>query len=108
MTYLYLLAMLAFGASSQCSAQPVDAVARGKLLYTTHCASCHTAQIHWREMKLVSNWNDLKFQVNRWQKAAVLGWGEEDIEQVSAYLNGVYYHFPDTEKIGLGLHGARK
>lgn len=97
---LFLALMLLLGANSEASAQPADALVRGKLLYATHCIACHAVEIHWREKKLVNNWNSLKTQVYRWQEAAGLRWSEDDIEQVSAYLSTEYYHFSDAGKIG--------
>lgn len=94
--------MLLLCVSSPSYAQLEDGLARGRLLYATHCVACHTAEIHWREKKLVTNWASLKFQIERWQDAAGLGWSEDDIGQVSVYLNATYYHFPLRDRINLG------
>lgn len=100
-TLLFALILLV-GKNVHSATQSGDELARGNLLYTTHCVSCHSLEIHWREKKLVRNWNDLKMQVSRWQKNAGLGWGKEDVEQVSSYLNVTFYHFPDLDNIGIG------
>lgn len=105
---LFLALILSFGAIAQPATQPADALVRGKLLYTTHCISCHAVEIHWRDKKLVNSWSDLKIQVQRWQQTAGLEWSSDDIEQVSAYLNEAYYHLPDAGKIGLGLQIIKK
>lgn len=94
-------AILLFGVSSPSGAQPVERLTRGQLLYTAHCVSCHTAEIHWREKKLVADLASLRVQVSRWQRAAGLGWSDNDIEQVSAYLDSMYYHFAASGRIGL-------
>lgn len=99
---LLLAVVFCLGSSAASCAQPADSQDRGRLLYGTHCISCHAADIHWREKRLVSNWSTLKAQVMRWQKIAELKWSEGDIELVAAYLNATYYHFSTTEKIGLG------
>jgi hypothetical protein len=70
---------------------------RGGLLYSTHCSTCHSSTIHWREQRLATDWKSLKFQVNRWQAYAKLGWTEEDIDDVVQYLNIHYYNFYTTE-----------
>lgn len=70
---------------------------RGELLYSTHCNTCHTSVIHWREQKLATDWKSLKGQVSRWQAYAKLGWREEDIVDVALYLNSRYYKFLSTE-----------
>lgn len=71
-------------------------VARGQLLYATHCNACHTTQIHWREQKLVTDWNSLTEQINRWQSVAGLGWSKDEIKDVAHYLNGMFYEYKDT------------
>ena len=75
--------------------------ARGELLYATHCSACHTSKVHWREQKLATDWNSLKAQVRRWQASIGLDWSEEEITDVTNYLNAVHYGFPATEQEGL-------
>lgn len=77
-------------------AQPAPGIAEspGYLLYSTHCAGCHSAQVHWRERKLVSDPSSLDAQVRHWQGKLGLGWSDEDIAAVAGYLNAVYYKFP--------------
>ena len=67
---------------------------RGAMLYENHCIECHTRQIHWREKKMVIDWKSLITQVDRWQDISGLEWSKTDIEEVSRYLNGKYYHYP--------------
>lgn len=38
-----------------------------QLLYETHCISCHSAQVHWRQNRLVKDWTTLRTQIDRWQ-----------------------------------------
>jgi mono/diheme cytochrome c family protein len=68
---------------------------RGELLYTTYCIGCHTAQVHWRDRKLVTSWPGLKAEVRRWQKTGGLSLDDDDIDAVARYLNVLYYHFPE-------------
>jgi mono/diheme cytochrome c family protein len=70
--------------------------ARGQLLYLTNCNACHTTQIHWREQKLVTDWNSLLQQIRRWQRIADLKWSEEEINDVAHYLNTLFYSYKDT------------
>jgi len=67
---------------------------RGSMLYDNHCIQCHTQQVHWREKKMATDWKSLIAQVDRWQRASGLEWSKKDIEEVSRYLNGKYYHYP--------------
>ena len=85
-----LFGSLSFAAAA---AEPEGAGARAQLLYETHCASCHTAKVHWRNDKLASDWNSLKAQVNRWQDISGLKWSEQDITDVAFYLNILHYNY---------------
>lgn len=77
-------------------AQEKHSETRGELLYSTHCNACHTSKIHWREHKLVTDWNSLVAQVRRWQYVTGLSWSEEEIIDVAHYLNAAYYGFKNT------------
>ena len=78
---------------------PGTGESRGELLYSTYCIGCHTAQVHWREARLATDWNSLRFQVNRWQQNVAPGLTEDDGTAVARYLNRLYYHFPAAEAI---------
>ena len=67
---------------------------RGAMLYDNNCIQCHTQQIHWREKKIATDWENLIAQVDRWQRVSGLEWSKNDIKEVSRYLNGEYYHYP--------------
>ena len=67
---------------------------RGELLYSTHCITCHTTQMHWRDKKAATDWTSLMFQVRRWQDASGLGWNESDVQAVARYLNESFYGYP--------------
>jgi mono/diheme cytochrome c family protein len=90
--FAMLLAGIAMAGASR--AQTPNAGTRGELLYSTHCITCHSAQIHWRDGKIASNWAGLTSQVDRWQKASGLGWRDDDVTEVARYLNTLYYRFP--------------
>ena len=72
------------------------AESRGELLYSIHCISCHTTQMHWRDKKAAVDWTSLRFQVGRWQANAGLGWNEADIKEVTRYLNDSIYRCTNT------------
>jgi mono/diheme cytochrome c family protein len=78
-------------------AQPMRDATRGELLYSTHCIACHSAQVHWREKKLVTDRASLQAEVRRWQGVSGLGWGNEDIAEVARYLNALYYRYPTPD-----------
>ncbi len=92
---LALLAACGAPAAKPESPQRTEAdMMRGGELYRTHCSACHTAQVHWREKSLVHSWNDLRYQVSRWQRIAGQNWSREEIEDVAAYLNQLFYQTP--------------
>lgn len=90
-----------FGANSLALAEIIPNEARGGLLYSTHCSACHNSTIHWREQKLATDWKSLKAQVKLWQGYTKLSWGEQDIMDVTSYLNTYYYNFISTEQKAL-------
>jgi len=76
------------------AAQPgAPSATRGELLYKTHCVSCHTTQVHWRDRRLATDWKSLQAQVRRWQRNNGLKWGEQEIADVTRYLNAEFYQF---------------
>ncbi len=64
---------------------------RGELLYSLHCLSCHSTNIHWRKETLVKDMSTLRAQVFRWQDISGLNWSDEDIGEVARYLSVVHY-----------------
>ena len=91
---------LFWGVHASAQAQIKEGEIRGELLYSTHCNACHASKIHWREKKLATDWRSLKAQVRRWQANTGLGWSEEEVTDVTRYLNAAYYHFPASGKKG--------
>ena len=90
------------GLSTLAGAQAATGETRGELLYSTHCVTCHTTQMHWRNDRQAFDWDSLKFQVRRWQGNAGLVWNEADIVEVSRYLNETIYHYPQlNDRVGL-------
>ena len=75
-------------------AQQMPAETRSRLLYSVRCVASHTTQMHWRNDRQSFEWESLKFQVRRWRGNAGLVWNDADIAQVSSYLNGIIYHYP--------------
>ncbi len=85
------------GANTFASAGTVPNEERGGLLYSTHCSTCHNSTIHWREKKLATDWTSLKSQVKLWQGYTKQNWSEEEIVDVTSYLNTHYYNFISPE-----------
>jgi hypothetical protein len=74
-------------------AQSAPSASRGELLYNTHCISCHSTEIHWRDQKLATDWAGLVRQVRRWAGNTGLAWSEEEVVDVARYLNATIYRF---------------
>jgi mono/diheme cytochrome c family protein len=94
----------ALAAASSVRGQPPGAVpsSGGALLYETHCIACHSKEIHWRDRKLATDWTSLAAQVRRWQQNTGLQWSDDEIEQVTRYLNRTIYRFPDQASRQIG------
>jgi mono/diheme cytochrome c family protein len=96
---LIILAYLALlGVCPIAYAQNEEGRSLGELLYSTHCSTCHSVEIHWRAKSLSSDWSSLKAQVRRWQLNVGLEWNEDEITDVTRYLNNAYYNFTITDK----------
>jgi mono/diheme cytochrome c family protein len=89
-----LLATAAFCASAQ---SPL--AQRGRQLYETHCGLCHQQSVHSRTNRVARSMTDIRGYVKRWSGVAGLVWSNEEIDEVSLYLNERYYRFiPPFEK----------
>ena len=64
---------------------------RGKLLYETHCAACHTERLHGREKSSVKSMADLRDTVARWAKQAKRSFTPDELEDLVQYLNRSHY-----------------
>jgi hypothetical protein len=42
----------------------------------------------------VKTWDDLRYQVTRWQQISGQNWSREEIDDVAAYLNRDFYGLP--------------
>ena len=103
---LLTLAALASAGALAAPEPPNGTPSRGELLYSTHCVSCHTAQIHWRDKRLAKDWTTLKAQVRRWGSNIGLNWTDDEIVDVARRLNALYYHFPQTsDQVGVNGPG---
>jgi mono/diheme cytochrome c family protein len=100
--YQWLACAVFAGFSTLASAQTTPNQTRGELLYSTHCVTCHTTQMHWRNDRQAFDWDSLKFQVRRWQGNAGLAWNDADIAEVARYLNETIYQYPQVnDRVGL-------
>jgi mono/diheme cytochrome c family protein len=66
---------------------------RGEALYENHCSSCHDPQVHGGDAHHVTTLADLRARVAAWSIHSGLNWSEEDVNDVTAFLNRRYYRF---------------
>lgn len=66
---------------------------RGKLLYETHCTSCHYERVHKRERakSLVRTLAELRVEVARRAADTRRPFTLEDLDDIAEYLNRSYY-----------------
>lgn len=76
----------------------VHVASRGEMLYSLHCITCHSKEIHWRDKSVVRDWPGLQVEVDRWQRLARLGWNNADVVETARYLNRLHYRFPESDK----------
>jgi mono/diheme cytochrome c family protein len=67
---------------------------RGKLLYDTHCATCHTEKLHQRDKTVVKSMADLRDEVVRWAPQTRRAFTPDELEDVVQYLNRSHYRLP--------------
>lgn len=88
---IVVLAALLFAASWNAIAADAE---RGRLLYDTHCISCHDTRVHKRDSKIATNYDEIRAQVLRWQTNVFLRWSTADIDAVTDYLARTFYKVP--------------
>lgn len=62
-------------------------------LYDQNCISCHGPEIYTREDRKVTSLPGLQRQVQRCELALGLKWFDEDINDMTRFLNERYYRF---------------
>lgn len=67
--------------------------ARGRLLYETHCGTCHYERVHQRLRSEIKGLSDLRDTVARWAGETKHRFTLDEIEEVVQYLNRSHYRF---------------
>jgi hypothetical protein len=68
-------------------------VQEGKGLVDEHCYSCHGDEVYTRADRKVNSLEALQKQVQRCELALGLRWFDDQIDDVTAYLNQSFYRF---------------
>jgi len=73
---------------------PAGAMAdNGATLHQDNCTSCHDDGVYTRKDRRVTSMAGLKKQVQRCELSLGLKWFDEDVDDVTNYLNTTYYKF---------------
>jgi len=74
---------------------PVQAVdiESGKTLHNENCLRCHNVSQYTRENRIVNSFDELRTRISQCELSAELAWFDEEIDDVTAYLNNAFYHF---------------
>ena len=67
--------------------------AHGQALVQQHCMACHDNGVYTRPNRRVTSLAGLKNQVKRCELSLELKWFDDDINDVTGYLNESFYKF---------------
>lgn len=66
---------------------------RGEALYQANCTRCHDTSVHSRPNSIIHSLDALEKRVRFCETNARLKWSDEQIADVTAYLNQTFYKF---------------
>jgi len=67
---------------------------RGKLLYEARCVGCHDKSVHNRDARKALTIEGIRAQVRRWDAFTGGAWREDEVNDVTSYLNELFYRYP--------------
>jgi mono/diheme cytochrome c family protein len=67
---------------------------RGQLLYQARCVGCHDKSVHNRVVRKAVSVEAIRAQVKRWDGAMGGAWKDIEVDDVTTYLNELYYKYP--------------
>ncbi len=62
--------------------------------YQTSCTTCHGTDVYTSTKRRITSFDALERQVKRCTLALSLRWSNDEVHDVSTYLNQRFYHFP--------------
>jgi len=68
-------------------------IKNGKKLQQKNCMSCHDDSMYTRDERRVKDLSALRTQVQRCESTLGLTWFDEEVDDVTAYLNKSFYRF---------------
>ena len=78
---------LVLGSSQVFAADPPP----GKLLYETHCGTCHYEKIHDRKTTKIDTITTLKVEVSKWSAQTDRRFTPAELDDIAEYLNQSHY-----------------
>jgi hypothetical protein len=76
---------------------PLDSdgeVSYGQKIYDIHDVLCYGVSVYENGQHQTKDWQSLRNAVNEWQNKRELNWQPAEIDEVSAYLNMRFFHYP--------------
>jgi hypothetical protein len=67
---------------------------RGKILYQARCVGCHDKSVHNRAARKALTVEAIRVQVARWDGVMGGAWKQPEVDDVTTYLNELYYKYP--------------
>lgn len=64
---------------------------RGQALYENHCRFCHESWVHDKVGSRINTLDELRQRVAAWSVHSGLGWDNDEIGDVTEYLNRHFY-----------------
>jgi mono/diheme cytochrome c family protein len=77
-------------------------IARGRAIYETRCVGCHSTSVHNRESRKAKDFAALRVTVVQFAAEAGGVWQRDEIDDVTAYLNQLYYRYPCPPEVCRG------
>jgi hypothetical protein len=68
-------------------------IENGKTLHNENCVRCHQVSQYTRENRIVNSFDELRTRISDCELSAELTWFDEEIDDVTAYLNEAFYRF---------------
>ena len=65
----------------------------GKSLHNENCLHCHDESKYTGKNRMVKNFQQLHERIKQCELMTELTWFDEEIDDVTAYLNNQFYHF---------------
>jgi len=88
----YLTQIILGMCMSAAAAADID-MESGKELTMENCTACHGSEVYTRKDRFVTSKKKLVTQVQRCEQSQGLLWLDEEVNNVSEYLNKELYHF---------------